>query len=192
MVYVFLADGFEEMEALAPIDLLRRAGVQVATVGVGSSTPTGSHGVTVVADLSEDIFLPTDNVEAILLPGGMPGTKNLEASETVRRAIRLASEEDITVAAICAAPSILAHAGLLQGKRATVFPGMEKELGDSCTGEAVVYDSPFLTARAAGSAVDFALRLIEVLRGEEKARSVASAICYRGEAERSEGEWASR
>lgn len=178
MVYVFLADGFEEVEALAPIDLLRRAGVQVATVGVGSTTPTSSHGVTVMADISEDIFLPNDNVEAIVLPGGMPGTKNLEASETVKRAIRLASEEEITVAAICAAPSILAHAGLLQGKKATVFPGMEKELGESATGEAVVYDSPFLTARAAGSAIDFALRLIGVLRGEEAAKKVAESIHY--------------
>ena len=178
MVYVFLADGFEEVEALTPIDLLRRAGIAVSTVGIGCMTPTGSHGVTVMADLSEDTFLPNNDVEAIVLPGGMPGTKNLEASETVRRAIRLASEEEITVAAICAAPTVLAHAGLLQGKKATVYPGMERDLGESSTGEAVVYDSPFLTARAAGSAMDFSLRLIEILRGKETARKIADAIHY--------------
>ncbi|MEG2083063.1 MAG: DJ-1/PfpI family protein, partial [Oscillospiraceae bacterium] len=179
MVYVFLADGFEEIEALAPIDLLKRAGIKVTTVGVGSTTPSGSHGVTVRADISEDLFLPQDSIEAILLPGGMPGTNNLELSETVRRAIRLASEEEITVAAICAAPIILAHSGMLAGKKATVFPQFKDELGKSYKDSDVVYDTPFLTARAAGSAIDFALRLIEIIKNKKTAKQVAEAIYYK-------------
>ncbi|MEA5051602.1 MAG: DJ-1 family glyoxalase III [Oscillospiraceae bacterium] len=177
MVYVFLAEGFEETEAVVPIDLLRRAGVKVRTVGVNSMTPTGSHGITFMTDISDETFFPEDKIEAILLPGGMPGTTNLENSETVKRAIRLASEKDITVAAICAAPSILAHAGLLAGKKATVYPSFVKELGDSYTDEAVVYDAPFLTARAAGSAVDFALRLIEIVKGKRASEKIAADIC---------------
>ncbi|MEA4911300.1 MAG: DJ-1 family glyoxalase III [Oscillospiraceae bacterium] len=178
MVYVFLAEGFEESEAVVPIDLLRRAGIKVRTVGVTSTTPTGAHGLTLMSDISEETFLPDDRIEAILLPGGMPGTTNLENSETVKRAIRLASEKDITVAAICAAPSILAHAGLLDGKKATVHPSFSKELEDSYTDQPVVYDPPFLTARAAGSAVDFALRLIEILKGKRASDKVAADICH--------------
>ena len=179
MVYVFLADGFEETEALVPVDLMKRAGIKVTTVGVGSTTPTGSHGITVMADISEEIFLPGDDLEAIVLPGGMPGTRNLEMSAAVKRAVRLASEEEITVAAICAAPSILAHENLLRGKQATVFPGYEQDLGDSYTDQDVVYDAPFLTAKAAGKAVDFALRLIEVIKDAETAQKVAQSIFYK-------------
>ncbi len=178
MVYVFLANGFEEIEALVPVDLLKRAGIEVKTVGVGSTTPTGSHGITVMADLSEDIFLPGNDVEAIVLPGGMPGALNLESSAAVKRAIRLASEEEITVAAICAAPSILAHEKLLHGKRATVFPSLKDDLGDSYAAEDVVYDAPFLTAKAAGKAVDFALKLIEIIKGADIARQVSDSIFY--------------
>ena len=179
MVYVFLADGFEEIEALVPVDLLRRAGIKVTTVGVKSSTPTGSHGVTVMTDITEEIVLPDDDVRAIVLPGGMPGTKNLELSENVKRAVRLASSKDITVAAICAAPSILAHSGVLLGKRATVFPSFAQELGDSYQDADIVYDAPFLTARAAGNAVDFALKLIEIIIGRDAADRIAQAIHYK-------------
>ncbi len=179
MVYVFLADGFEEMEAIAPIDILRRAGVKVTTVGVGSMTPTGAHGVTMMADISEEIFFPDDNTQAIVLPGGMPGTQNLESSETVKRAVRLASDRDITVAAICAAPTILAHAGLLQTKKATVYPSYINDLGDSYEDKDVVYDAPFLTGRAAGCAVDFALSLAEIITDKETSQSIAEGICYK-------------
>ncbi|MEG1651088.1 MAG: DJ-1/PfpI family protein [Oscillospiraceae bacterium] len=178
MVYVFLADGFEEMEAFTPVDLLKRAGINVATVGIGSSTPTGSHGVTVMADISEELFFPDNDIEAIVLPGGMPGTDNLELSPAVKRAIRLASEEEITVAAICAAPRILAHENLLHGRKATVFPSFREELTDSYVDESVVYDSPFLTARAAGSAVDFSLKLIEIIKDRQTAKKVADSIFY--------------
>lgn len=177
MVYVFLADGFEEMEAVIPIDLLRRAGITVKTVGVGSSTPTGSHGMTIMADIAEDVFLPDKGTKAIVLPGGA-GVANLERSEMVKRAIRLASEKDITLAAICGAPAILAEAGLLRGKRATVFPSQAKELGASYTSEPVVYDEPFLTAKSAAYAIDFSLKLIEIVKNKKTANEVAAAICY--------------
>lgn len=179
MVYVFLADGFEETEAIVPIDLLIRAGIKVTTVGVGSATPTGAHGLTVMTDVSDELFLPGDNVEAIVLPGGMPGTANLALSETVKRAVRLASQEEITVAAICAAPSVLAAEGVLGARKATVYPSFKDRLGGNYKDADVVYDAPFLTARAAGSAFDFALRLIEIIKDKNAAKEVAGAIYYK-------------
>lgn len=178
MVYVFLAEGFEEIEAVTPVDLLRRAGITVMTVGVGSSTPTGAHGLTVMTDKYEETFLPDKNTQAIVLPGGMPGTANLERSESVQRAIRLASEKDITVAALCAAPLILAHAGLLRNKQAAAYPTHAKTLGASYSKEALVYDEPFLTAKSAAYAIDFSLKLIEIIKGKRAADEVAAAIYY--------------
>lgn len=178
MVYVFLAEGFEEIEALTPVDLLRRAGIKVTTVGIGSATPTGAHGVTVMADTSDEIFFPDNKLEAVLLPGGTPGTANLERSETVKRAIRLASDKDITVAAICAAPSILAGAGLLHNKKAAAYPTQAKLLGESYSKENLVYDAPFLTAKSAAYATEFSLKLIEIIKDKETADKVAAAIYY--------------
>lgn len=178
MVYVFLADGFEEIEAITPIDLLRRAGIKVTTVGIGSATPTGAHGIPVMTDISEDIFLPDHRVKAIVLPGGTPGTANLERSDIVRRAIRLASDKDITVAAICAAPGILANEGLLQNKKAAVYPTQAKLLGKSYSKDALVYDAPYLTAKSAAYATEFSLKLIEIVRDKKTADKVADAICY--------------
>ena len=178
MVYVLLADGFEEIEAITPIDILRRAGLTVKTVGVGSSAPTGAHGITIMADISEDTFLPDNNTEAIVLPGGNIGTANLERSETVKRAVRLASEEDITVAAICAAPTILAYSGLLRGKRAAVYPAQARILADSYSKDSIVYDKPFLTAKSAAYPIEFSLKLVEILKGKETSGEVAQAIYY--------------
>ena len=146
MVYVFLADGFEDIEALAPIDILRRANVDVKTVGVTGKEVTSSHGVTVKADISvSDIKLDSD-LELIVLPGGMPGTLNLEASVGVQKAIDFCAANDKYIAAICAAPSILGHKGLLKGKKATCFPGFEKDLvgADACS-DLVVIDGKFIT-----------------------------------------------
>ncbi|MBQ9959355.1 MAG: DJ-1/PfpI family protein [Oscillospiraceae bacterium] len=181
MVYVFLANGFEEVEALTPIDYLRRAGIEVTTVGVGTTMPKGAHGVTVMADISEDNFFPDDNTEAIVLPGGMPGTENLYASETVQRAARLGfgERDGFVIAAICAAPTILARLGLLKEHTATCYPSRVEELGASYRDADVIIDPPYLTARAAGQAAEFSLRLIEVLRGTEAAETVAKAVCQR-------------
>ena len=179
MVYLFLADGFEEAEALVPLDLLRRAGIKVKTVGVGSTTPTGAHKITVMSEISEETFFPEDDVEAILLPGGSVGVQNLESSDTVKRAVRLAHEKDITVAAICAAPTILARAGLLMNKKATVYPKLKGDLGESYRDEDIVYDAPFLTARAAGVSTEFALKLIEIIKGKKASEKVAADICFK-------------
>ncbi len=179
MVYVFFADGFEEVEALTPVDLLRRAGIKVTTVGIGTTAPRGGNGVAVMTDTSDELFLPDNTLEAIVLPGGGRGTENLQLSETVKRAVRLASDKDITVAAICAAPTILAAEGLLRGKKATVYPTRKKELGASYSDEPVVYDAPFLTAKSAAYAIEFSLKLIEIIKDKKTATAVANAIYYK-------------
>ena len=128
MIYVFLADGFEETEAIAPIDMLRRAKLDVKLVGVGTSTPTSSHGIRVTADLTEAEVKLDSSVQLIVLPGGMPGTLNLEKSPVVQSAIKYCVENGIPVGAICAAPSILGKLGLLNGRKAVCFPGFEQYL----------------------------------------------------------------
>ena len=176
MIFVFLADGFEEIEALTPVDLLRRAGLDVRTVGIGSCTPCGAHGIRVTADIGED-DLPLDDMTAMILPGGMPGTKNLEQSDTVQRALTHAVRHSLPVGAICAAPSILGHAGLLDGRRAVCFPGFEPELTGALVGtDAVVTDGPFTTSRGAGTAMAFALELVRRLCSAEAAEQLRRSL----------------
>lgn len=177
MVYVFLANGFEEIEALTPVDLLRRAGVSVKTVGVGDNFITGSHNITVACDLSTTGFEMTDDVEAIVLPGGMPGTLNLETSKYVRNAIAFAKTNDKYICAICAAPSILGHMGLLYDKEAICFPGYEDELEGAIISEkSVVTDGKFITAKGMGVSVEFGLEIIAALKGSEKAEQIKGKI----------------
>lgn len=176
MVFVFLADGFEEIEALAVVDILRRANLDVRTVGVGTKTPRGTHGIPVTADIAETDFFAED-MTALVLPGGMPGTTNLESSSTVQRALVCAMEQDIPVGAICAAPSILGHAGYLQKKNATCFPGFENSLqGATLSDEGVVTDGNITTGKGAGIAIDFALRLVSILVDEQTANTIRSAM----------------
>ena len=178
MVYVFLAEGFEECEALVPIDILRRADIKVKTVGIGNKTITGSHNITVLCDLSEDdaVF---DNLSGIILPGGMPGTLNLEKSDTVQKFIDYAAENRLVIAAICAAPSILGHKGILKGKKATCFTGFEKDLtGAIVSQEPVACDGNLITAYGAGAAFDFGFALLKVLTDEETADTMKSAMRY--------------
>ena len=177
MVYCFLADGFEELEAIAPIDMLKRAGVEVVTVGVTGKNVTGSHSITFVADITADEITLSDELEAVILPGGMPGTLNLEKNETVQSAIDFAVKKDKFVCAICAAPSILGHKGLLKGKTATAFPGFEKDLEGAEIGEKYVCrDGKFITARGAGVAVKFGLEIVSALVSEEKSREIEKTI----------------
>ena len=173
MIYVFLADGFEETEAIAPIDMLRRAGVTVQTVGIGTDTPTGTHGITVRADLPETA-VTTDGLEGIVLPGGLPGTTHLEASETVQRLLDYCADNDLLIAAICAAPSVLGHKGLLDGRRYTCYPGFET--ADGATGEPAVCDGPIVTGKGAGAALAFGAALIEALCGKQKADAVCGGM----------------
>ena len=176
MVYVFLADGFEIIEALAPVDVMKRAGIEVKTVGVSSKMITSSCGVQVVCD-SEIADFDFYNVEAIVLPGGMPGTLNLENNETVRKAIDNAININVPVCAICAAPSVLGHKGLLNGKKAICYPGFEEALeGAEIADDFVVCDENIITAKGAGVCIDFGLEIVKKLRGEEVSLTIKKQI----------------
>lgn len=177
MFYCFLADGFEETEALAPVDILRRAGVPVTTVGVGGEVIRGSHNIYVQADMEIGDFEPDPDMLGVILPGGMPGVRNLDADADVHEAIEYCSRRGLYVCAICAAPSIIGRMGLLRGKRATCFPGFEDALLDAqFTGEKVVADGTVITAKGAGCALDFGFAIVEAVCGSEKAEAVAAAM----------------
>ena len=178
MIYLFLADGFEEIEALTPVDILRRAGKQVTTVGIGGKNITGAHGITVLADI-QDRDLDVTDADMIILPGGMPGTLNLDASPIVHGAIDTAMANGAYIAAICAAPTILGKRGLLTGKKATCYPGMEADLKGAILSEGTVaQDGKIITAAGIGAALPFALKLVENLCGAETAKKLASAVVY--------------
>lgn len=179
MIYVFLAEGFEEIEALSPVDCLRRAGKTVQTVGVGGKVIQGAHGIPVTADITADEIALDDALEMIVLPGGMPGTVNLGESAQVQDAISYCLANDCWLAAICAAPSILGARGLLEGKTATCYPGFEKKLlGCNTVPEAVVQDGKLVTGRGPGAAMNFALKLVEVLLNAEAAALLAEGMVY--------------
>ena len=177
MVYCFLADGFEEVEAIAPIDMLRRAGVEVKTVGVTGDVIDGRHGIKVIPDMLIGDIILDDNLEAVILPGGLPGATNLEDSDAVQKAIDFAVDNDKYVCAICAAPQILGHKGLLEGKEAIAYPGFESELkGAVISDEYVVLDGKFITAKGAGVATEFGLKIVSVLKNKELADEIGKAI----------------
>lgn len=181
MVYILLAPGFEEAEALVPADLLRRANIETALVSIQGDTVTGSHGITVTADaLLEKIDL--SKAEMIVLPGGGTGVKNLGAEPAVERLVRQAADQNIWVAAICAAPTLLGKWGLLEGKQAVCYPGMEEGLVGARAWRDravnVVTDGKIITGRAAGAAFEFGLSLIEALADEEKAGDIRDSVCY--------------
>lgn len=176
MVYLFLAKGFEEIEALTVVDVLRRADLEVTTVGVGGNVVAGAHGLTVIADVAES-RLHLSDVEMVVLPGGQPGTMNLEKNATVRSAVEAAAVKGAFLAAICAAPSIFAHWGLLKGRRATCYPGYERELsGAVYTGEQVVQDGQIVTGKGPGAAIAFALRLVACLTDETTAERIRRSM----------------
>ena len=179
MIYVFLANGFEEIEALTPVDLLRRAGKEVRVVGVGGKVITGSHGIAVQTDITAAEIVLGNDLEMIVLPGGMPGTLNLEKNEIVQTAIDFCADRGLYIAAICAAPSILGHKGMLNGKNAIAYPGFETQLtGANVTAHSVVQDGNIITAQGAGAAVAFGLKRVEVLVDARKAQAISDGICY--------------
>ena len=179
MIYVFLADGFEEVEALTPVDILRRAGKTVQIVGVNGNVIKGSHGINVQTDITVNEMTLGNDLEMIVLPGGMPGTLNLEKSDAVQTAIDFCNERSIYIGAICAAPSILGHLGILQGREAIAYPGFEGELnGATISAHSVVKDGHIITAQGAGVAVAFGLKLAEVFVGADKAKALSAGICY--------------
>ncbi len=167
MLYLFLADGFEEIEALATLDIIRRAGLDIATVGVTGSCVKGSHNISVLTDLGLD-DITTNELDGVILPGGLPGTTNLENCNKVCEYVEYAYSNGLLVSAICAAPSILGHMGILRGKNATCFPGFEKELsGAICSGDYVVRQDNVITAKGAGVAIDFGLKIVEYFKGTD-------------------------
>ena len=175
MIYMFLANGFEEIEALLPLDLMRRAGLDVTTVGVGGKDITGSHGITVKADMLDSDF--SDNApECVILPGGMPGTTNLDASAVVHKALDSALENNSLICAICAAPMILGKRGILCGKNATCFPGFEKYLEGANVGGRVVRDGNVITGISMGAALEFGIEIVATLKSREEADKLAAAV----------------
>ncbi len=177
MIYLFLADGFEEIEALAPLDILRRAGKKVMTVGVTGKTVTGSHGIPVLCDVTVEEVDPDEMPEAVILPGGMPGTKHLDENLFVCAFTKAVFKNGGLVCAICAAPSVLGHIGILAGKNAVCFPGFESELvGANVSAESVVRDGNIITAKGAGVALDFGFAITAALCGEDDAKKLASAM----------------
>ncbi len=176
-VLIPLVDGFEEVEAVTSIDLLRRAGVKVVTAGVGTTNPVGSHGIAVEADVPLEEAARAQ-YDAIVLPGG-PGTPKLRESEILTGMLQDYAGRGKLIAAICAAPSVLADLGLLAGRRATCFPAVEEKMtGATLSHEPVVVDGSFITSRGAGTAVPFALKVAEHLVGAETANKVSHSIVY--------------
>lgn len=180
MVYVFLADGFEEIEALAPVDFLRRVGVEVETASLNGKTAIGAHKIEVTADINIDDVLLNEAVEAVVLPGGMPGAQNLYESQSVQAAIDFAIKNQKLVCAICAAPFILGRKGLLKNKRATCFPGFEDELlGAELVDSGVVCDGNIITAQGAGVAWEFGERIARELVGEDKSQKILLGLQWK-------------
>ncbi len=178
MVYVFLADGFEEIEAIAPIDILRRANIDVKTVGVSGSYVTGAHEITLKADISLG-EVDITKAELIFLPGGMPGTTNLMENKTVEKIILDANDKGIYISAICAAPMILGRLNLLNGRKAVAFPGFEKHLiGADVQNTPVAEDGNIITAKGAGAAHTLGFKLACLLKDKATADKLYSQMQY--------------
>lgn len=176
MIYMFLTDGFEEIEAFTPLDILRRCGADIKTVGVSKKTVTGSHDITCEADILIDDVLK-EQVEMVILPGG-PGFSGLK-TDKVFDIINYAAENGKYIGAICAAPSVIGEMGLLKGKRATAFPGYEKYLlGAETLSDKVVCDGQYITAKGAGAASEFGFALAEIMCGADKAKEIKNAMQY--------------
>ena len=179
MVYILLGNGFEEIEAIAPGDILRRGGVPLQYLGVGGGEVSGAHGIRICADAELDGNMTVCKEDVFVIPGGMGGVESLEASEAASGVLLRASEAGAQLAAICAGPRVLAKLGLLAGRRITCYPGCESMMKGALpdTGNSVFLDG-VLTGRAPGSAIDFGLALLELLRGKEAAESVRSDLRY--------------
>ena len=176
--YVFLADGFEEIEGLTVVDVLRRAGAEVDMVSVMDGKEiTGAHGIKVEADRMLD---EAGEADLYVLPGGMPGTLHLKEHAGLCRLLKQAEEEKKHIAAICAAPSVLGGLGMLKGKKACCYPSFEEKLeGAEVTGGPVEKDGKVITSRGMGTAINFGLAIVETFCGKEQADSLAKSIIYR-------------
>ena len=176
MVYLFLANGFEEVEAMTPFDYVQRAGIDVCSVGVGGKKITGAHNLSIETDITIDEYELDDGNDMVILPGGMRGTENLRSNSKVIECLKGAYASS-SVAAICAAPSILGELGFLKGKKACCFPGFEQKLkGAKISFEPVVIDKNVITSRGAGTAQQFSFAIIEYLAGKKKADEIAQQV----------------
>ena len=177
MITIFLADGFEMIEALTPCDVLKRAGADVKLVSITDSlTVRSTHNIEVKCDKTLD-EIALDEIDMLILPGGLPGADNLRASKTLCALVCAANEQKKPIAAICAAPYILGELGVLSGKRATCYPGFEDKLsGAVATGEGVVWDENIVTAKGMGVSLPFSLTLVEMLYGKDKATAISNQI----------------
>ncbi len=176
-VYIFLAEGFEEIESVTPIDVLRRAGIQVQIISVSDNkNVTGSHGITIIADANyTDVDF--NDADLLVLPGGMPGTLNLKAHEPLNKLLVEAASKGKLIGAICAGPTVLAQNDLLKDKNATCYPGFEKEFTNAnYTGEQVEVADKIITANGVGAAMKFALQLVTMLLDEKAAKDVAAKM----------------
>ena len=180
MVYMLLGTGFEETEAVTPLDLLRRAGVNILTVGIGGKTVTGSHKIRVEADITLDEMDLTD-MEMIIIPGGMGGVASLRACPAALEALKFGWENGKYVAAICAGPTVLADLGITDGLKATCYPGQEQNMGSAMVDSnvACVVSGKLITGASAGCAVPFGLALVEVLKGKAVAEQIKAQIVIR-------------
>ena len=179
MVYMLLGTGFEETEAIAPLDLLRRANVEVQTVGLNGKIIYGSHGIGVEADI-EIGQMDLTKLEMIILPGGLGGVASIRSCQAAMDAVRFAYENDKYTAAICAGPTVLADLGIPNGKNATCYPGCEGQMGSANMVEAAaVTDGKLITGTSAGCAVSFGLALIAALKDQEEADRIAKQIVIR-------------
>lgn len=179
-VYEFLANGFEEIEGLAPVDILRRGGVEVVTVSITKKREVqSSHGITILADTTFEEGGRFDDADILLLPGGMPGSTNLNAHDGVRDAIRRQYESGKRVGAICAAPMVLGSLGILKGKRATCSPGFEKYMtGAEYTGELFTVDGNIITGEGPAATLPYAYKILSFFIGEEKSRVLQAKMQY--------------
>ena len=180
MVYMLLGTGFEETEAIAPLDLLRRAGIDVLTVGINGKTVYGGHNIGINADilLAE---MDLTSMDMIILPGGLGGVASVRASKEAMDALQFAWENEKFVAAICAGPTVLADLGITAGKKATCYPGCEAGMGRAVMQENVpcIRDGNLITGTSAGCAIPFGLALIEALKGKQAADTIAEQIVIR-------------
>lgn len=179
MIYVLLAEGFEEVEALAPVDILRRGNIDVKTAGIGGDNVCGAHNIYVKADMKiEDIDVAT--VDGIVLPGGMPGTLNLQKDATVNKLIKHCNDNKLLICAICAAPMILGELGLLEEKNATCYPGFEEHLKGATLGEnSVEVADNFITGKGPGASFEFGKAIVNYIKGEGVGENILSQMQYK-------------
>ena len=179
MVYMLLGTGFEETEAVAPLDLLRRAGIETLTVGLNGKTIYGGHNIGIEADITID-RLDLTNMDMIVLPGGLGGVASIRGCQAAMDAIRFAYENDLFVAAICAGPTVLADLGITDGKNAVCYPGCETQMGTAkIENTAAIRDGKVITGTSAGCATAFGLELIRALKGDDVAATIKNQIVIR-------------